>query len=302
MHDEGVVLTRAGGRYGVRTVAGADVEASLRGRMKQQDDDRVLVGDRVRLVDDGASVTIEEVLPRRSLLKRRRPGQARGTRAVAANLDQVIVVGAVDHPPWDPALMDRFVAVAEANDLPVVLVINKVDLPGRADAHAAPYRAAGYTIVFTSASTGDGVADLRERMAGKVSLFTGPTGVGKSSLGNAVVPGLDLRTGVVSERSRAGRHTTVTATMHPLPDGGFVVDTPGLRDIGLWGLTPPEVLSAFPEIAALAPGCKFDDCRHGAEPACAVLAAVQAGRLAASRHASFRRLLAEADEASRWWE
>lgn len=297
-----MVLARGGGRYRVRTDAGELLDASLRGRVKQGEDDTVLVGDRVRLAVDGTSVTIEAALPRRSLLKRRRPGQAKGTRAVAANLDQVVVVGALDRPAWDPLVMDRFVAVAEANTLPVCLVLNKADLPGDAATCAVPYQAAGYDVLVTSAVAGTGVADLRARLAGRVSLFTGPSGVGKSSLGNAVAPGLDLRTGTVSERSRGGRHTTVTATMHPLPDGGFLVDTPGLRDIGLWGLTPPEVLGAFPDVAALAAGCRFDDCRHGTEPACAVRAAVDTGGLAATRHASFRRLLAEAQEASRWWE
>lgn len=295
------MLARGGGRYRVRCGDGRDLEASLRGRVKQRDDDRVLVGDRVRVAVDGADATIEEALPRRSELKRRSPGQAKGTRRVAANLDQVIVVGAAKDPPWDAPMMDRFLAVGEANDLPVHLVINKIDLHPDWESLATPYRAAGYDVLGTSAVGGDGVDAVRRLMAGHISLFTGPTGVGKSSLGNAVAPGLDLRTGDLSARSRAGRHTTVTAEMHPLPDGGYVVDTPGLRDIGLWGLTPAEVMRAFPEIAELAAGCRFDDCRHDAEPGCAVRTAVDEGALAGTRYQSFRRLLTEAQEAARWW-
>jgi ribosome biogenesis GTPase len=269
--------------------------------VKERDDHRVLVGDRVRLAVEGEQVTIEEVLPRRSVLQRRSPGQNKGTRYIAANLDQVIVVGSAAAPTWEPAMIDRFLAVAEVNRLPVHLVINKIDLHPAWEELAAPYRAVGYEVFGTSTVTGVGVDTLRQHLAGHVSLLTGPTGVGKSSLGNAVDPNLTLRTRAVSERSRAGRHTTVTAEMHPLTDGGFLVDTPGLRDIGLWGLTPPEVAGAFPEIAKHAEGCKFDDCRHDTEPGCAVRAAVDTGAVAASRYTSFRRLLAEALEAARWW-
>jgi ribosome biogenesis GTPase len=154
--------------------------------------------------------------------------------------------------------------------------------------------------VLTSVPHGLGIPDLRERLHGRVSLFTGPTGVGKSSLLNALVPGLRLRTGDLSQRTRTGRHTTVGAEMHPLGADGFVVDTPGLRDIGLWGLEPQEVMGAFPEFAAL-PACRFDNCRHRGEPGCQVAAAAEGGTLAPSRLQSYRRLLAEAELASRPW-
>ncbi len=156
-------------------------------------------------------------------------------------------------------------------------------------------------MLLTSALQGTGLDRLGRCLAGRVSLFTGPTGVGKSSLLNELVPGLSLRTAPVSRRSRGGRHTTVAAEMHPLSEDGFVVDTPGLRDIGLWGLEPLEVAAAFPELIRHASSCRFDNCRHLEEPGCAVADAVAAGTLSATRHASYRKLLAEAARAARPW-
>jgi ribosome biogenesis GTPase len=297
---EGLILSRIGGRYRV-WLDGRPTDAVLRGRMKHRRTEHVLVGDRVRLDPHGdEAATIEEVLPRRTLLQRRSPGRARGVRPVAANVDRVVVVGAARQPDWDPLLIDRFTAVAEANHLPVVVVINKVDLDPAAAALGDPYRAAGYEVLMTSARLPLGLEALEQALAGRVSLFSGPTGVGKSSLLNALMPGLRLRTADVSPRSHAGRHTTVAAEMHPFRDDGFVVDTPGLRDIGLWGLEPLEVGAAFPELAELG-ACRFDNCRHLEEPGCAVRAAVEAGTVSASRYASYRRLLAEAGVAARPW-
>lgn len=298
---EGVVLSRAGGRY--RVFSGGDVlTASLRGRVKHGDDEKILVGDRVKLgLHQDGSVTIEGVGRRKSLLRRRSPGQRRGQRAVVANVDQVVVVGSVREPQWDPYLIDRFVAVSEANQLPVVLVMNKCDLALEHGDLAAPYEAAGYEVVCTSARTGEGLDLLRRRLLGPTSVFTGPTGVGKSSLLNALQPGLKLKTQEVSVRSGSGRHTTVTAEMHGFEPAGFVIDTPGLRDIGLWGLEPLDVVHAFPEIAVMASRCRFDNCRHLGEPECAVEAACSRGDLMSSRLASYRQLLREALEAARPW-
>ncbi len=297
---EGVVLSGTGGRY--RVLAGhAVMVASLRGRMKQTAD-RVVVGDRVTVLTHGdGSATIEAVSERRSVLRRRSAGKRRGVRAVAANLDQAVVVGAARDPEWDPGLIDRFLTVAEANRLPIVLVVNKCDLDPEYAKVAAPYLTAGYSVVFTSVAEGSGLENLRGCLLGRVSALAGPTGVGKSSLLNALQPGLRLRTAAVGKRSGMGRHTTVAAEMYPLQPDGFVVDTPGLRDIGLWGLAQQEVAQAFPEIAAAAAGCRFDNCRHLGEPGCAVEAAAAQGGVAVSRLASYRGLLQEALDAARPW-
>jgi ribosome biogenesis GTPase len=298
----GVVLSKVGGGYQVRA-EGDVLTASLRGRVKHRDSPKVLVGDRVDLdVSSDGTVTIERVLPRTSVLRRRTPGRTRGTREVVANVDQVVVVGAIREPDWDSQIMDRFLAVAEANGLPAVVVVNKCDLEGAAAACAAPYRDVGYPAVLTSAKSGAGIPELHELLDGSTSVFTGSTGVGKSSLLNVLQPGLQLRTKGVSRRSGTGRHTTVAAEMHPYGRDGFVVDTPGLRDIGLWGLEPGQVASAFPEIRAAGSHCRFDDCRHLEEPGCAVVEAAARGNLAASRLTSYRRLLAESLQAAHHWE
>ena len=181
-------------------------------------------------------------------------------------------------------------------------MVNKVDLDSAAERLGRPYRAAGYDVLLTSVPGAIGIDELARRLEDKISLFTGPTGVGKSSLLNAVQPGLGLRTGAVSHRTRTGRHTTVAAEMYRLDRGGFVVDTPGLRDIGIWSLTPQEVEASFPEFAGFASACRFDNCRHLQEPGCAVVEATERGDVYETRLKSYRRFLEEALQAARHWE
>jgi ribosome biogenesis GTPase len=297
MLREATVLAIVGGRYRLYD-AGEVFEASLRGRFKQASDKRVLVGDRVVVdVQDDGVATIEDVQSRHSVLKRRTPGKRRGIRNIAANIDQVVVVGSAADPSWDPHMIDRFVAVAEANSLSSLIVINKADLVQEVAQLAEPYHAAGYPVIVTSVPEHRGLDELRVKLEERVSLFSGPTGVGKSSILNALHPGLKLRTGEISARSRTGRHTTVAAEMHPFGGAGFVVDTPGLRDVGLWALGPLEVIQSFPEFARFAGQCRFDNCRHLAEPGCAVVAASQRGDFSESRLRSYRKLLEEASAA-----
>jgi ribosome biogenesis GTPase len=273
----------------------------LRGKLKR-DTPRVVVGDVVQLEREpgGELFGIVGVEERSSLLERRTP-EGRGTRPVAANLDQVLVVSAALDPAPVPQLVDRLLVLAEANSLPAAAIVNKVDLnPGTALTDRL--RAAGYEVFVTSATTGEGIAELRARLQGRVSLVTGPSGVGKSSLLNAVQPGLRLRTGEISAKGRRGKHTTVSAVMIPLHGGGYLLDTPGFSEVGLWGIDPRELASCFPEMRPCIGKCRYADCRHVSEPGCTIRAAVEQGSIAADRYQSYRVLLDEIEGEPKHWE
>ncbi|HET7041128.1 MAG TPA: ribosome small subunit-dependent GTPase A, partial [Gemmatimonadales bacterium] len=287
----GVVLERDGGQFRVATPEG-EVRAVLRGKAKRGAE-QVIVGDRVRLEDEaqGELTGIAGVEPRRSLLERRVP-LGRGTRPVVANIDRVVVMTAAARPDPIPSLIDRLLVVAAANDLAAALVINKTDLdPGLG--LAARYGAAGYEVVRVCVKSGEGLEAVRTMLAGRESVITGPSGAGKSSLLNALEPGLALRTGGVSEKIGRGKQTTVGAVLIPLAAGGFLVDTPGFSEVGLWGIVPRELASCFPEFRPLLDQCRFPDCSHTHEPGCAIQAAADAGTVHPDRLASYRTLLAE---------
>jgi len=304
---EGVVLQGTGGVWHVRAESGETHEASLRGRLKQEREEarKLAVGDRVVIEIDqrGAVWTIAEILPRHSQLARRAPGEGQGERIVAANVDQVVVVFAAAKPEPHRRMLDRFLVIAEANSLQSRVVINKVEL---VDAESiqrsfADYKAAGYPVHFTSVKQRLGLDILHDELAGKTSVLTGPSGVGKSSLMNAMYPGLDLRVGEISESVNKGRHTTVGALLHPLPDSGFVVDTPGLREVGMWGLAAEHLDECFREFRPFIPECKFGNCTHRVEPGCAVKAAVTTGSISAERYDSYLRLREEMELAEKRW-
>jgi len=296
----GTVLERDGSGYRVLTDAG-EVSAVLRGKAKRGAT-RVIVGDVVDLeVDpDGRWYAISGVKERTSLLARRVP-EGRGERPVVANIDQVVVVAAASQPPPVPQLIDRMLVIAEANQLAPVLVVNKMDLDPAGDL-IARYRSAGYRVFPTSAAIGEGVADLKAALHGRESVFTGPSGVGKSSLLNSVQPGLRLRVGAVSRRVRRGRHTTVSSVMLPLDGGGFIVDTPGFSEVGLWGLPLPDLGGCFPEFAGPAAACRYANCLHDREPGCAVARAVAEGAIDRRRYDSYLALLGELRDEPRAWE
>lgn len=300
-----IVLRSSGGVYDVELEDGTVAEASLRGRLKleQRTGDRVVAGDVVDIVrhpDD--SLTIEAVAPRRTELARRAPGHGRRARVIAANIDRVVMVFAAARPEPKRRMLDRFLVLAEANRLESLIVLNKTDLVGDdvAAAFLAPYRAAGYETLRTCATSGAGVDALREHVCGSHSVVTGPSGAGKSSLLNALQPGLGLRIGGVSEAVRKGRHTTVSAQLIPLECGGYIADTPGLRELGLWGIEAGELPDCFPEFAEFIDMCRFGrSCTHTHEPECAVRAAVASGEIDAERYESYRVLLAEIVEGAR---
>jgi ribosome biogenesis GTPase len=294
----GTVLRARSGFYTVTTESGT-YECQLRGRLKRerQSEDLVVAGDEVTITANGTTqAVIEAVAPRRSRFSRRQPG-GRGAwkeDLLVANLDQLLVVFACTDPAPHVRMLDRFLVVAEHNEVPAVVVANKIDLCGRTAAEETfgPYQRIGYPVVYASARTGEGVPELRDRLGGRISLLAGPSGVGKSSLLNAVQPGLHLDTGAVSGAIHKGRHTTTVAELLPVdgPTGGHVVDSPGLREIGLWQIPPDELAWCYPDLRPYLGACRFTDCRHGPEPGCAVTAAAAAGEVSPARLDSYRRL------------
>ena len=296
----GVVLERDGAVYRVATGEG-ERRAVLRGKTKR-DTPKVVVGDEVSLEPEagGELYGITAVGERRTLLERRVP-EGRGTRPVAANIDEVFVVTSTADPPPILQLLDRLLVVAEANGIPAAVVVNKIDLADP-DPLTDRFRRAGYTVFRTCTRTGEGMPEFIAALTGHTAVVTGPSGAGKSSLLNAVQPGLSLRVGAVSEKLRRGKHTTVGAVMIPLERGGFLVDTPGFSEVGLWGIEPRELASCFPEMRRFIGECRYPDCRHVSEPKCAIQGAVAAGNVAADRLDSYRVLLTELESEPEEWE
>ena len=295
----GTVLRALGGVYEVETAEGV-VEAVLRGRLKRDErsGEKVAVGDVVEVAREEAggrvAWTIERVHERRTALVRRAPGKAPRAKVLVANVDRVVIVFAVARPAPHLRMLDRFLVLCESSGLDPLIVANKVDLlpPEEVGKLFAPYATAGYPVLHTSVKAGVGVEDLKGELCGRTSALTGPSGVGKSSLLNAVQPGLALRVASVSEAVQKGRHTTVTAQLIPLQCGGYVADTPGLRELGLWGIDPEELDACFPEFAPYLGTCRYgNSCTHVHEPGCGVHGAVQAGEVDAGRYESYRRMM-----------
>ncbi len=320
----GVVVGGTGGVWQVRLDDGQTVEAALRGRLKKSNSGKradgslrrdtitaaaetlkLAVGDDVRVEratrDDAWAIA--EILPRRSRLARRAPGGGQGERIVAANVDQVVIMFAAAKPEPHPRMLDRFLVIAEGNELAPRIIINKVDLVGEDEVRArfAAYERIGYPVHYTAVKSGIGLDGVRASLDGRRSVVTGPSGVGKSSLLNAIFPGAQLRVGAISESVNKGRHTTVGSVMLPLPDAhdGYVIDTPGLREVGLWALPANELDRCFPEMRTRRDECRFGDCRHVAEPDCAVRDAVASGEISAERYDSYLRLLEELESERR---
>lgn len=296
----GTILERDGSTYRVAT-PGSEVRAVLRGKAKR-DAPRVVVGDRVELEPEasGEYHGIVAVEPRTTLLERRVP-EGRGTRPVAANIDEVFVVTATVDPAPIPQLIDRLLVVAEANSIPAAVVVNKIEMAPGLDL-IQRCRDAGYVVYPTSAKTGEGIPQFAAALQNRISVVTGPSGAGKSSLLNAVQPGLKLRIGEISARVRRGKNTTVSAVMLPLDAGGFLVDTPGFSEVGLWGIEPRELASCFPEMRRFIGECRYGDCRHVSEPGCRIRGAVEEGEIQPDRLESYRILLEELESAPAEWE
>lgn len=269
------------------------LECRPRGRLKYRAE-RVLTGDLVRVSRAGPGLgAVDEVLPRKNEL----------VRPPVANVDQVVTVFSFREPPPDLALLDRFLILAAVSDLDTVVCLNKADLsaPAEAEALERVYAPATRRFVVASAKTGRGVEALRALLAGRLSVLAGPSGVGKSSLLNALHPGLNLRTGEVSRKVRRGKHTTRHVSLVPTGGGGLVADTPGFTELELAGVKPSELAWFYPEMTLLAPSCRFRGCLHRAEPGCRVKQAVAQGLIDPGRYERYLALLGEAESTYRPW-
>jgi ribosome biogenesis GTPase len=264
--------------------------------------DPVAVGDLVQFVDTGSGAgLITEVLPRKSKLVRRSavpmPGAHPFEQIIVANVDQVVPVFSAAQPPPKWNLLDRYLTSAESLDLPSLICITKMDLAAQDDRLQAEldlYRQIGYQVQLTSVVTGEGLAELRDALQGRISVFVGKSGVGKTSLLNAMQPGLGLRVNAVNQVTGKGKHTTSNLEMFPLDNGGSVVDTPGMREFGLWEIDDSDLALCFPEMRPFVGRCKFGlDCSHDSEPGCAIRRAVAEGKIAPRRYATFQRLRQE---------
>ena len=315
----GLVTRSTGSWYDVRTDSGEDVRARIRGKFRLEaetldETNPLAVGDRVRASrqDDGTAV-VTHIEPRENQLSRRAAGhRARAEHVIVANVDRAWCVQSTFKPKLNPGFVDRMLIAAEASHIPAGLVLNKSDLlagkPRAQDAlqfWADLYESLGYPVLFTSAETGEGVEAFRHALAGSVSVVSGPSGVGKSSLLNAVQPELGLRVNEVSEKTNKGKHTTTFATLFEVA-GGWVADTPGIREFGIWGMEPEELGGYFVEFRPFLDECRFPNCTHDHEPGCAIQEAVDADAITPERYGSYLAILetvrqsARADEEAEW--
>jgi ribosome biogenesis GTPase / thiamine phosphate phosphatase len=285
------------------TLTSATVRGRVMGRRKSLGN-AVVVGDGVRLEVGAGGPVVAEVEPRRNAFSRRAAGEQPYEQVVAANLDQVVLVASLARPEFVPGLADRVLAQAEHAGLPARLVLNKIDLGAAEEARAllGGYERAGVSCHAVCALDHDGLEPLRHALLGRRSLFVGHSGVGKSTLLNALVPGLELLEGQVNEKTGKGRHTTTAAVLvRPAPDLELI-DTPGVRTFGLWGVGSRDLEQAYVEFRRFLGQCRFADCRHATEPGCALREAVEAGEVSRLRFESFLRLRAELEDEERQTE
>lgn len=293
----GVVFTKNRENY---TVTAGDcshvceLSPQLRKSLIRNPSETVLVGDVVTFTPQGG--LIHEVLPRRNTLTRRAAGPTLAEQGIAANVDQLVPVFSAANPKPHWNLLDRYLAAAEAQGISALVCITKLDLQPPADLAevVSIYRQVGYPVIQVSAQTGAGLDELRSALAGRFSVLIGKSGVGKTSLLNALQPGLGQRVGAVSQMTGKGRHTTTHLEMFPLEGGGWLLDTPGMREFGLWDVEPDELAGCFPEMRPYLSRCRFgSSCRHAEEPGCAVRRAVMDGAIHPRRYKSYMRLQEE---------
>lgn len=275
---------------------GETVRCRIRGRLRLKgvrSTNPVVVGDEVACeADEGGDYVIADILPRRNYVIRRASNLSKESHIIAANVDQALLMVTLRSPETPKEFADRFLVTCEAYKVPAAILLSKIDLQ---DAEAvaefrAVYEGAGYRVLEVSVREGRGVEEVRELLAGRTTLVSGNSGVGKSTLIQAIDPSLDIRTGEISESHHKGRHTTTFSTMYPLAGGGAVIDTPGIKGFGLIDIDEAELWHYFPEMMRVAPACRFYNCTHTHEPGCAVTEAVKAGEIAWPRYESYLKI------------
>lgn len=297
----GLVIKNTGSWYVVVTDEGSTINCKIKGNFRLKGirtTNPVAVGDRVTITEgaDGAAF-ITSIEPRRNYIIRKASNLSKEASIIAANIDRAYLVVTLAHPMTSTTFIDRFLATAEAYRVPVTLLFNKIDILEAdedrelLDAVAYLYQSIGYDVMFLSAKTGEGIAQLKAQLNGEVSLFSGNSGVGKSSIINAILPELELRTAEISTTHDTGMHTTTFSEMFALPEGGYIIDTPGIKGFGTIDFDKEEVSHFFPEIFEIARDCRYGNCTHVHEPGCAVREALEEQRIAQSRYASYLSIM-----------
>ncbi len=299
---EGIVISSTGSWYEVATEAGR-LNCRIRGRLRLKgirSTNPVVVGDRVVVEPDGDSSVITGILPRRNYIIRRASNLSKESHIIAANIDHALLLVTLCSPTTPREFVDRFLVTCEAYKVPVTIVLGKADLIDQevreeAEEFTAIYNDAGYNVIRLSSITGEGIDEIREMLRDHTTLVAGNSGVGKSTLIGEIDPSIDIRIGEISDSHQQGKHTTTFSTMYPL-DGGYIIDTPGIKGFGLIDIDDKELCRYFPEMMRLSPECRFYNCTHTHEPGCAVQEAVKEGRVAWSRYESYLKILDEDDK------
>jgi ribosome biogenesis GTPase len=297
---EGVVISSTGSWYEVSTSRGV-LNCRIRGKLRLKgirSTNPVVVGDRVIVEPDEQSNAIVEIIPRRNYVIRRASNLSKESHIIAANIDRALLIVTLHSPYTAREFVDRFLVTCEAYNVPVTIILNKMDIYSpdalqMVEAFKGIYENAGYRVIESSAATGLGMEEIRECCKERIVLFSGQSGVGKSSLISALDPNLNLRVGEISAYHQQGKHTTTFYEMHPIASGGFVIDTPGIRGFGLVDVSELELSGYFPEMLRVEDNCRFAPCTHTHEPGCAVKEAVENGEISVERYESYLGMLDE---------